>query len=174
MVKIDLDNKKIEKAITFLVISINASNHNPKPVMFHSIRMATYLYSYQYNDTLIIGALLHDLLEDTDVVFEEIKEQFGQDIANMVLALSFDTSIIDKDKRWVDELNKALTYGKDALIVKTADFYDNIDYYHLAKDKDSFNHLIKKFNMFIDKTSSTMKDEQIWIDLVAKSKNITY
>ena len=54
----DLDHK-LERAITFLVTTFQQSGNNPKPVILHSIRVALFLYEYQYPEETIIAGVLH-------------------------------------------------------------------------------------------------------------------
>ena len=56
----------VEKAIKYLVDAIKQSGHNPKPVILHSIRVGLFLFNQNYNQDIVIAAILHDILEDTD------------------------------------------------------------------------------------------------------------
>src|SRR5688572_18762867 len=50
-------------------------------------------------------ALLHDILEDTETTFDEIVNEFGNSIAEAVLALT-KNSKIQKERRMDDSLNR--------------------------------------------------------------------
>ena len=96
----DLDfDHKLEQAITFLVTTFQQSGNNPKPVILHSIRVALYLYDYDYPDETVIAAVLHDLIEDTDCTIPEIEQNFGREVAQLVAANTFDTTIVDKTQQ---------------------------------------------------------------------------
>jgi len=118
-------DKEIEKAIKFLVASIERSGHNPKPVILHSIRVGLYLDRQGYNKNVVIAGILHDLLEDSETTIEEIREEFGDKIANLVLVNSFDKTIKEKKKRYYESFARCLEAGKDALVIKAADVLDN-------------------------------------------------
>ena len=45
------------------------------------------------------AAILHDVIEDTDTKIEEVKSKFGDNVAKLVEANSFDESIEDKTER---------------------------------------------------------------------------
>lgn len=161
---------QIEKAIAFLVGAITTSGHNPKPVILHSIRTALYLYEKQYPERLIIGTLLHDILEDSDVTSEQIKTEFGEEIEQLVLALSFDSEIEDKWERFKKNLDNLFNYGKDALIVKAADIIDNSDFFDPKYGQDVYEYVMKKMDHFINTTEEYLIDEPLWDDLLKKYK----
>ena len=80
---------QLEQAITFLVTNFQHSGNNPKPVILHSIRVAHFLYEYDYPEETIIAATLHDLVEDTDCTIIQIEEHFGREVARLVAANTF-------------------------------------------------------------------------------------
>ena len=73
----------------------------------------------------IQAALLHDTIEDTATTFDEIKEDFGEDIAIAVLALSKDENLA-KDKQTDDSLTRIKKLQKEVWAVKLADRITNL------------------------------------------------
>src|SRR5690606_1374672 len=55
-----------------------------EPYISHPIAVADILAGIGMDATTIIAALLHDVVEDTDVSLEEIKERFGEEVARLV------------------------------------------------------------------------------------------
>lgn len=155
------NNKKIEKAIKFLVLAIEKSGHNPKSVITHSIRVGLHLDELNYSQEIVIAGILHDLLEDSETKPKEIKQKFGDKVAGLVKANSFDKNIKDKKKRYQQTLTRCLKAGKEALIIKTADILDNSHYYHLAKGKKLRQWLVEKMKHFIDHSEKILKNEAI-------------
>lgn len=70
-------------------------------------------------------ALLHDILEDTDTNFEELKEKFSVEIANAVFALTKRSDIPKKDKM-KDSLHRIKMLSKEVWAVKLADRITNL------------------------------------------------
>jgi len=165
-------DKQIEEAIKFLVFAIHESGKNPKPVILHSIRVGLHLYNLGYDKDIVIAAILHDIVEDTNVRIEEVETKFGQRIAELVEANSFDENIEDETERCQEKFEHCRKLGKDALIVKAADFFDNLDYYHLASTKELAKWLLGKFKYFIDNSKDILKDEAIYKELVKKYERI--
>jgi len=55
-----------------------------EPYVSHSIATARILARLELDVTTIAAGLLHDVLEDTPVTYDELKEEFGEEIADMV------------------------------------------------------------------------------------------
>lgn len=70
-------------------------------------------------------ALLHDILEDTDTEFDVLAHEFGNEIAQAVLALT-KTSTIPKADRMTDSLNRIKLMPKEVWAVKLADRITNL------------------------------------------------
>jgi (p)ppGpp synthase/HD superfamily hydrolase len=167
------NDKQIEEAIKFLVNAIHKSCKNNKPVILHSVRIGLHLDDLKYDKDIVMSAILHDIIEDTDTTFEEIKSKFSNRIATLVKANSFDESIKDKTERYKENFERCKAIGKDALIIRTADFLDNINYYHLAPNAELEKWLFEKLKYFIDNSYELLKDEIIYIKLVEKYNRIS-
>ncbi|MCK5198428.1 MAG: HD domain-containing protein, partial [Spirochaetales bacterium] len=55
-----------------------------EPYFIHPLRVAEILIDMKMDSDTVISALLHDVLEDTNIVFNEIKRRYGKEVANMV------------------------------------------------------------------------------------------
>ena len=157
---------EIESAVRFLVYSIDESGHNPKPVIFHSIKVGFRLYQDGYSKEVIIAGLIHDLPEDSKTTLEETKSKFGSRVAELVEAVTFNDKIADEKERYLDTYNRCVKVGKDALVIKAADILDNSYYYKFTKDKKLYKWLLfKKLKHFIDNSEKIIGKEKIWKDL---------
>lgn len=165
-------DKVVEKAITYLVNSIVGSGHNPKPVILHSIRTGLYLYHQNYSQDVVVAAILHDLIEDTDETIENIEKEFGSAVAKLVAANSFCTAIINRDERDTDMLNRCKEEGKWALLIKAADILDNSDYFRFCADEEQSHWLLKKMKYFLDISSHELAGESVWHCLHTRHKEL--
>ena len=59
-----------------------------EPYIIHPILVAAITALVSNDESMVIAALLHDVVEDTDYVIEEIEEIFGEDVAHMVEGLT--------------------------------------------------------------------------------------
>jgi (p)ppGpp synthase/HD superfamily hydrolase len=166
------DNFELEKAVKFLVSEIEKYCNNQKPLIIHCIRVALKLDFYGYSREIIQAALLHDILEDTKATGKSVKNMFGQEVFDLVSVSTFDKTIVDKTERYKENFDKAIKVGKDALVIRASDLLDNSFYYNLVGDKKVYNHLLEKLTYFLKTTKPIIGKEQIYRDLLSRSKTL--
>ncbi|HKL47810.1 MAG TPA: HD domain-containing protein, partial [Candidatus Izemoplasmatales bacterium] len=59
-----------------------------EPYIIHPRDVAITLAEYEVDPNTIVAGLLHDILEDTDTTYEEIRLEFGEEIADIVEGLT--------------------------------------------------------------------------------------
>jgi len=118
-----------QAAVDLLVRNFMATGHNPKPVIWHSLRVGMRLYDVGFPRHVVIAALLHDLLEDTAIAPHEIATVFGANILELVRALTFVPEIPDRIARFEDRFERCKAAGPDALAIMVTDFLDNSFFY---------------------------------------------
>ena len=97
----------------------------------HSVAVATILAEQQMDSTTIAAALLHDVVEDSDVSLDQIRRDFGPEVANLVdgltklSSLTFRSSAEEQAENYRKLL---LSVAKDArvIIIKLADRLHNM------------------------------------------------
>jgi (p)ppGpp synthase/HD superfamily hydrolase len=85
---------------------------------------------------LIAAAYLHDVVEDTDMTLEDIKEQFGDLVMSLVSELTTDEeklAISGKEEYLID---KMLNMSSWALVIKLADRLHNLKDFHKIMNGD--------------------------------------
>ena len=105
-----------------------------EPYIYHPLRVAKLVTEWGFESDVIMAALLHDVLEDSNTLLSDIEELFGTNVANIVDAV---TALSDKDytdhsltKAQRDLLSDARLQKKmndKALYVKIADRIDNLN-----------------------------------------------
>ena len=63
---------------------LNQKRASGEPYITHPLQVANYLADLSMDIETVVSAILHDLIEDTDVTFKDIKKEFGSEIANIV------------------------------------------------------------------------------------------
>ena len=96
-------------------------------------------YDDVYKDYLITACYLHDLIEDTDITYERMVEDFGTVVADLVMEVS---SLDDEPKNCFPRL-------------KTLDGY-------LIKYADRLSNLSKRKGMSKDHKANYMKRSIFW------------
>ena len=72
-------------------------------------------------------AILHDTIEDTDATYGDIKTNFGNKVADGVMALSKNETLQTKTEQMTDSLNRIKEQGKEVWMVKLADRVSNLN-----------------------------------------------
>ena len=85
-------------------------------------------------------ALLHDVIEDPKVSYEELKLTFGADIADAVEALSKNDAL-EREMKMPDCLERIRKHRKEVLAVKLADRITNLQ----SPPSEWFNDKIKSY-----------------------------
>jgi len=73
----------------------------------------------------VIGALLHDTVEDTDTTFDEIEIRFSKEVADIVMEVT-NRSDLDGDDSKAWELERAKTLSLQASLIRISDKIENI------------------------------------------------
>lgn len=102
-----------------------------EPFIDHPVQVAKILKGSNLDPVLIIAALLHDTIEDTDSHFSEIASMFGREIADIVngvtkldrLQLS---SSVDERQHNAQRLMLAVASDERVILVKLADRLHNM------------------------------------------------
>ncbi|HEX4561259.1 MAG TPA: HD domain-containing protein, partial [Gemmatimonadales bacterium] len=92
----------------------------------HSVAVATILAEQQFDSTTIAAALLHDVVEDSNVTLEDIRRDFGYEIAGLVDGLTKLSNLTFRStaEEQAENYRKLLlSIAKDArvIIIKLAD-----------------------------------------------------
>ena len=127
-----VDTKLIMKAYNFA----EEKHHNQyrksgESYIIHPLNVAYILAQIGLDDNTICAALLHDVVEDTDVTNEDIKKQFGEEIAEMVAGVTklSNMQFTSVEEQQVEDYRKMfLAMGKDirVIILKLADRLHNM------------------------------------------------
>ncbi len=161
--------KEMDRAIMLLARAFDASGHNAKPVILHSIRVGMALFNAGYGKTVVLAGLLHDLLEDTDITARELEAHFGEELTRVVEAVSFDPEIRSKREQNEDVFRRCRAYGFDALAVKCADIADNIDYFVPTPGYEELAQiLLEKYHSFLLTAEPVLLGEPMLDTLKAK------
>lgn len=79
----------IEKAFNFAYEKhAGQLRKSGEPYIIHPIQVACTLAEYQVDPSTIASGLLHDLLEDTDTSYNDLKTLFGEEVADIVEGLT--------------------------------------------------------------------------------------
>jgi len=119
----------------------NQKRASGDPYFSHPLEVAGILTDYRLDTNSIITALLHDTIEDTDATSEEIEEQFGVEVAQLVDGVTKLTQIElqSEESDQAENFRKlVLAMSEDirVLLVKLADRLHNMRTLHFIGNRE--------------------------------------
>ena len=91
-------SKELRKALEYSTVAHKEQyRKSGDPYIVHPILVASIISSVTNDEAMAIAALLHDIVEDTDVSIQEIEEKFGKDVAHLVDGLTKIENIRDAE-----------------------------------------------------------------------------
>ncbi len=80
-----LNPETLDKAYNFAVKAHeNQKRHSGDPYVIHPVAVANILTELKLDSATIATGLLHDTIEDTHATYQTIKQEFGQEVADLV------------------------------------------------------------------------------------------
>lgn len=90
LAKIELYNPGTNKELITKAYNLAEEKHegqfrsSGEPYFIHPVAVANILADLNMDDETIMAGLLHDILEDTDLSYDSMKEMFGEEITKLV------------------------------------------------------------------------------------------
>ena len=128
--------------------------HDNSAYVAHPIMVARLVEEAGFSETVVAAALAHDILEDTTVTEAELRLQLGNEVADIVTAVSEDTDLPWEERKEA-YVKKVLEAGESVWAVSVADKIHNagdLIEFHAATGPDAW----KVFNRG--------KDKKIWFE----------
>jgi RelA/SpoT family (p)ppGpp synthetase len=118
----------------------NQKREEGVPYIIHPVAVAKILTDLKLDSATITTGLLHDTIEDTKVTYESVKEEFGEEVANLVDGVTKISALENKassDSKAENFRKLILATSKDirVLLVKLADRLHNMRTIQFVKDK---------------------------------------
>ncbi len=145
-----LNSKSLNKAYNFaLDAHQNQKREEGVPYIIHPVAVANILTDLKLDSATITTGLLHDTIEDTNVTYETVKKEFGEEVANLVEGVTKISALEDKasDSSKAENFRKLiLATSKDirVLLVKLADRLHNMRTIQFVKNKEKITRKAKE------------------------------
>ena len=137
-----LNSESLNKAYNFALDAHQDQKRDEGvPYIIHPVAVANILTELKLDSATITTGLLHDTIEDTNVTYETVKKEFGEEVANLVDGVTKLSALEDKasENSKAENFRKLiLATSKDirVLLVKLADRLHNMRTIHFLKDKE--------------------------------------
>lgn len=128
-----IDSDLLDRAIIFAVRAHHNTERRGKgfPYIVHPMEAVEIVATMTSDQELLAAAALHDTVEDTDVTVQQLREEFGDRIADLVHAESDQfTEGVSEEDSWHDRKQAAIdrlaAASHDAKIVAMGDKLSNM------------------------------------------------
>ncbi len=99
---------------------------NGRPYIEHPVLVATDVSQAGFEPELVAAALLHDIVEDSDVSVEQVRERFGDRVAELVEAMTDTAEVEPYERRKALHRERIVDAGPDAAAIFAADKLNNV------------------------------------------------
>jgi (p)ppGpp synthase/HD superfamily hydrolase len=141
------------KAVLFIVKKHKGQlDDNGEEYFHHPIRVHRILQEITQDENILTASLLHDTLEDTQTTYEELKQEFGWKVADLVLEVTHEET---KEGNIFPRL-----HSRDAILIKFADRLDNLSRMQLW-GRDRTNQYLRKSKFWKTSVDDKISEGQV-------------
>lgn len=146
----NVDEEALNRAYVFAMKMHTAQvRESGDPYFSHPLEVASILTQYRLDSATIIAALLHDTVEDTPASYADIKELFGEDVANLVQGVTklSKVQIRSEESKQAENFQKlvlAISTDIRVLLIKLADRLHNMRTLHFCKKPEKRQRIAKE------------------------------
>lgn len=146
----------------------NQVRSSGEPYITHPLAVAYILLEFGMDTDTVCAALLHDVVEDTDVTLDEIKKLFGQDVAMLVDGVTKlgKIPLFTKEEQQAENVRKillAMSQDIRVIIIKLCDRLHNmrtLQYRPAAKQRNTALETMNIYAPIANRLGmKTLKDE---------------
>lgn len=99
---------------------------NGRPYVEHSVAVAADVGEAGFEPEMIVAALLHDIVEDSDVTIEQLRERFGDRVAGLVETMTDTAEVKPYERRKAIHRQRVVQAGPEAAAIFAADKLNNV------------------------------------------------
>lgn len=128
----DLDLKRYSSALRFALASHQTQRRKGSsvPYITHPVGVSAILAQHGYAEEVVLAGLLHDVIEDAQVLPGELARRFGARVASLVQGVTEQKQAHGKDIRWevrkAQQLEHLCEADLDVVALKAADALHNV------------------------------------------------
>jgi (p)ppGpp synthase/HD superfamily hydrolase len=97
-----------------------------RPYIDHPVAVAEHLSAHLSGDEVLAAALLHDVVEDSELEVADVRERCGERVAEIVGVLTDDETLEPYSARKSEHRDRVEEAGDDALAIYAADKLTNV------------------------------------------------
>lgn len=123
-----MNTYRLETAISFAMRAHSGQTRKGEdiPYIVHPLAVSLLLAEHGFDEDIVIGGILHDVIEDTDARIDDIAELFGDSVTQLVRSVSHDDTLswMEKKQRYIELVRQG---SEGAKAISTADKIANAE-----------------------------------------------
>lgn len=145
---------RVARAFEFMVEAHRGQTYNDLPYFTHPLEVAERVSQFANpTENEIMGALLHDIVEDTKYTQGYVRDHFGDAVSDIVELLTKDNTISYESNIYRIVISK----NRSAMRVKLADNYVNMGNDKSHMDADRRRNLNERYTWSIQTLSNVLE-----------------
>lgn len=140
-----------------------------EPYIIHPVAVAKILFDLGMDDKSLIAALLHDVVEDTPITLDNLREEFGDDVATLVDGVTKlgKVPLATREERQAENVRKmliAMNQDIRVIIIKLADRLHNmrtLEFMRPAKQMEKSLETLEIYAPIADRLGISSIKEQL-------------
>lgn len=133
---------KIEEAMRLAYEYHEGKLYGNEPYINHLLRVHSSVWLAGWGEKCQIVALLHDIVEDTDIDYPFLYEKFGAEITSAIKAITR-----KEDETYFDYIRYSVMNNEIARVVKFFDLMENLEHCYLNK---SYSDLVSRYKKALE------------------------
>ena len=122
---------------------------NGHPYVEHPLNVASDVAEAGFEPEMVTAALLHDIVEDSDVTVDELRKRFGDRVADLVDVMTDTAEVADYERRKGIHRKRVAGAGPEAAAIFAADKLNNVRALRAAYQLDG-EKVAERFNQPLD------------------------
>lgn len=166
-----------EKAREFVISAHGRQKYGNRPYIYHLDMTWEIANEFNLSSDVQVACYLHDVLEDTDVKFEEIWDEFGWEVAQLVFLVTDEWGRNRRERK--DKTIPKIRSNENAVQIKLCDRIANIKSCMLDGNKSLLKMYVDEDSHFQSVTDSedfddvrTLRLAEAYIAIISDAKQI--
>lgn len=161
---------RIASALEFATVAHAGQlrRYSLEPYIVHPVAVARLVQTVDHTDAMVVAALLHDVIEDTDTTDADIRSKFGSEVLDLVMQLTRPPqSSADRRMKLDLDIARLREASREAKTIKLADIIDNVstlagrapDFWQIyrAEKMELLNHLHEGDEVLYRRTAELLR-----------------
>lgn len=142
----------VEKALKFATNAHKGQyrKYTGEAYVTHPIAVCNLVSDFTNDKDILAAALLHDTMEDCEVTYEELCNEFGKRVADMVKELTNDKEEISKKGKVDYMVNKINKMSEPCVLIKLCDILNNMSSTINVKQATTYKKILDKTKNLVD------------------------